>query len=338
MKKYIFKILNFLIFLSIGILLLYFAFKGINLKDLISELKVAKYSWVLLALFIALLAHLSRAYRWKILIETLGYRPSFLYCFYALMIGYMANYAFPRLGEITRCGSLKKTNKIPFDALIGTVIIERAIDLLILIILLFSIFFAKIELFGDFINENIFSPVFKKISYLFNVSILVWIFFLSGIILFIVIYFILKKKASNTKAIQSIKKIVKGIISGIKTVFQMEKRGAFIIHTLFIWAMYFFMTYLLFFSFQFTSGLTILDGLFIMIIGSLGFTAPVQGGIGVYHILVSLGLTLFGISREDGLVFATLSHGAQSLLVIMFGALAVFILFISNIKSSKINA
>ena len=344
MKKNIFKSLYYLLFLSIGILLLYNAFNGggedssesiVNtLKEVIAEIKNAKYSWVFIALLAAFLAHLSRAYRWRLLIEPLNHKPSLLNCFYAVMTGYLANYAFPRLGEVTRCASLKKTENISFKALIGTVIAERTMDMLMLIFLLIAIFFIKIGLFGKFIKENIFHPFQEKINSFLD-SYVVWLFLFAGLILIIFIYHFMKSKYSDIKAFRTLKNLYSGVLEGLKTILRMKKRGEFIFHTLFIWAMYLLMTYLIFFSFSFTSDFTLIDGLFIMVIGSLGFAAPVQGGIGVYHWLVKLGLMELGTSESQGLSFATLCHGSQSLFAILLGALSLLILFISDILKSN---
>ncbi|MDA3779496.1 MAG: lysylphosphatidylglycerol synthase transmembrane domain-containing protein, partial [Bacteroidales bacterium] len=134
-----------------------------SFQDLISELKNAKYSWVILSLIFAFGGYASRAYRWKLLIEPLNYRPNTKSVFYSLLVGYMANFAFPRLGEVARCGSLSRAEKIPMDLLVGTVIIERAIDFLMLMVLMFVIIIAKIDFFGHFFNKYVFSPFYDKL-------------------------------------------------------------------------------------------------------------------------------------------------------------------------------
>ena len=143
----------------LGLALLYIAFRGIDLKTLWQDLIKADYRWVIFALAISFFSHLSRAIRWRILIEPLGYKPRLINTFYAILIGYFANLAAPRLGEITRCGALTKTDDIPFEGLVGTVIVERVIDVFCLAILTFIIFFAKIDFFGSFLLQNIFNPL-----------------------------------------------------------------------------------------------------------------------------------------------------------------------------------
>jgi len=227
LKKNFFKIFNFLFFLAIGLLLLYFAFRDANFEDLVTDLKKANYFWVILSLLFAFIGYASRAYRWRLLIEPLNYSPSFKNVFHALMFGYFANLAFPRIGEISRCGALTKSDKIPMDSLIGTVLIERAIDVVVLLILLFIIFIAKIESFGLFIKENVFAPLSRKFISTMDFSIYYWIgiFVLLGISVFLIYFF--RKKFKRVQLVIKIRKLIRGIVSGVKTVTRMRSRSVF---------------------------------------------------------------------------------------------------------------
>lgn len=318
-------------------LLLYLAFKGVDFNTLVDDLKNANYLWVLLSLFFALIGYVSRAYRWKLLIEPLNYNPPVKNVFYAVMFGYLANFAFPRIGEVSRCGSLAKSDKIPMDALIGTVIIERAIDLVTLLILLFVIFIAKIESFGFFIKENVFIPISRKFIKTVDFPAFYWFIIIAIIVTFIYLAYYFRKKYKRSKIIIKIRRIIRGVISGIKTVTKMKNRTAFLFHTLLIWLMYFLMTYVVVFAIPATESLKPIDGLFLLVIGGLGMAAPVQGGIGAFHWIVSLALSLYGISREDGLVFATIQHESQAILAILLGAFSVMMLFLDSRKKRKNN-
>lgn len=337
MKRIILKVFNFFLFLTIGVVLLYLAFKGIDFNTLIDDLKSANYFWVLLSLVFAFGAYVSRAYRWKLLIEPLNYNPSTKNVFYALMFGYLANFAFPRIGEISRCGSLTKSDKIPMDSLIGTVLIERAIDLVVLLFFLFVIFIAKIESFGMFIKENVFIPISRKFIDAVDFPIYYWILAVSLIVIIALLLRRFRKKFKRVRIIIKIRKIIRGIISGVKTVTKMRSRRAFLFHTFVIWLMYFLMTYVIVFAIPATSNLTPIDGLFILVIGGLGMAAPVQGGIGAFHWIVSGALSLYGISREEGLVFATIQHESQALLAILLGAFSVLMLFLNSRRNRKNN-
>ncbi|MGE0088503.1 MAG: lysylphosphatidylglycerol synthase transmembrane domain-containing protein [Bacteroidales bacterium] len=336
MKNSILKIINFFIFLSIGLILLYFAFKGIDFNSLLNDLKSANYSWVALSLVFAFFAYMSRAYRWKLLIEPLNYNPPFKNVFYAVMVGYLANLAFPRIGEITRCGSLTKSDKIPIDSLIGTVIIERAIDMVVLLLLLFIIFVAKIEYFGSFIKENIFIPIYNKFINAVDFPFYYWILIIAVIAGFVGIFYYFRKKLKRVKVIHKFRKLLRGVFAGIKTVTKMRNRWEFLLHTIIIWVMYFFMTYVVVYAIPATESLKPIDGLFLLVIGGLGMAAPVQGGIGAFHWIVSSGLLLYDITKTDGLVFATIQHESQVFMVLILGTLSLLMLFLNSRRKKKI--
>ncbi|MFC2151517.1 lysylphosphatidylglycerol synthase transmembrane domain-containing protein [Bacteroidota bacterium] len=337
MKRKIIRIFNFFVFLTIGIILLYLAFKGVDFNTLVNDLKSANYYWVLLSLFFAFIGYVSRAYRWKLLIEPLNYNPPVKNVLYAVMFGYLANLAFPRIGEISRCGALTRSDKIPMDSLIGTVIIERTIDLVVLLLLLFVIFIAKIESFGLFIKENVFIPISKKFISTIDFSIYYWLIIIIVIGSAIGLFYYFRKRFKRVRIILKIRRIIRGVISGIKTVTKMRSRKMFLFHTFFIWLMYFLMTYVVIFSIPATQGLKPIDGLFLLVIGGLGMSAPVQGGIGAFHWIISSGLTLYGISKTDGLVFATIQHESQVFLVLILGTFSVFALFFKSRRKRKNN-
>lgn len=328
MKTNFIKLVKFLGFLSVGVLLLYLAFRGMSIDSLTNDLKHAKYSWVLLSLVFALIAYISRAIRWRLIIEPLGYKPGLRNTFYALMVGYLANFAFPRIGEITRCATLSKKEKIPVDRLIGTVIVERAVDLLSLLMILVVLVILRFDTFGKFFRENVFLPLGDKISSTFNFTWLVWIILALALSVFLTLYLIFRNRISNMRFVTKVRDLIKGVLEGLKTVYKMKKRWPFIFHTLLIWFMYWMMTWVVVFALPSTSNLKIIDGLFILVIGGLGMSAPVQSGIGAFHWIVSRGLFIvYGISIEKGLVFATIAHESQSLLAISLGIMSFALIF-----------
>lgn len=329
MKERLLKIAKFTGFLAIGLVLLYLAFKGINLESLKDDFKDARYSWVFLSLLFALIAYVSRAVRWNLIIEPLGYKPLLKNTFFAMMVGYLANFAFPRIGEITRCATLGKKEKIPVDKLVGTVIVERIIDFLSLLILLAILIIFRFETFGNFFRENVFIPLGNKISRTLDFSLLIWIALGSIFVLALVIYIVFREQLSRIRLISKGKDIIKGIIEGLKTVYKLKKRGWFIFHSIFIWMNYWMMTWVVVFALPATSGLKIIDGLFILVIGGLAMSAPVQSGIGAFHWIVSRGLVAVytGITLEEGLVFATISHESQSFFAILLGTLSFILIF-----------
>jgi uncharacterized protein (TIRG00374 family) len=335
LKKKVFKALRFILFLSIAGILLYFAFRGIDFEELKQSFVHARYGYILVYLLFGFFSLLTRAYRWNLLIEALNYRSSFMNSLYSLNTGYLANLAFPRLGELTRCVSLSRAEKIPVDKLFGTVILERIIDLIMVIILLFLLILFRFDFFGTWLSENIYNPLVDKL----NASVggaWILIALLAGIpLLLLGIYYLFRKKLSEVSVIQKIKGFIKGILDGLKTIYKLKRMWAFLFHTILIWFCYWAMTYGAVFALAETSVLKPIDALFLLIVGSFGFIVPAQGGIGAYHYVVALGLTLYAIPREVGLTYATLSHGAQMIMLIILGAISFMILFSFQRKSRK---
>ena len=316
---------------------MYFAFKGISFVKIIEDLKSVNYWWILLSLFFAFLAYVARAHRWNIIIEPLNFHPPLSSTLYSLMVGYLANFAFPRIGEITRCATLAKKEKIPVDKLIGTVIIERAVDLLSLLSLLLLLLFLRLDTFGAFLGNSVFIPLSKKISSTFGFSWFIWIVIAGTVLGFIALYFVFREQLAKIAMVNKVKNMVKGILSGLKTVYLLKRRWEFIFYSVLIWVLYLLMTWVAVFALPATSGLKIIDGLFILVIGGLGMSAPVQGGIGAYHWIVSRGLaSVYAfISIENGLVYATITHGSQAIFAILFGTLS-FILLVSRNKKPRV--
>jgi uncharacterized protein (TIRG00374 family) len=279
-------------------------------------------------------SHLIRAYRWNLLIEAMNYHPPFKNTFFSMMVGYLANYAFPRIGEITRCAVLAKTEKVPADKLLGTVIVERAVDVFTLLVFLIILITARFDFFSHFIRPQIFEPFADFISSIFQRSIYLWVIVIG--IPVIVIYLIYKFRArlAKWKFFVKTKDILKGILAGLKTVYTMKKGYQFIITSFLIWFFYWLMTYVVFFAFSFTSDLKFIDGLFVCVIGAFAFVVPVQGGIGAYHWIVSLGMLLYGLTREEGLAFATITHGSQALWSIFVGSVSMALLVLIRRKKT----
>ena len=296
------------------------------MKKLWTEILNAKYIWIIFSVVLLTSSHLVRAYRWNLLIEAMNYHPPFKNTFFSMMVGYLANYAFPRIGEITRCGVLAKTEKIPADKLFGTVIIERGVDVLTLLVFLVILITARFEFFSNFIKPQIFDPFGDFLSAIFQKSVFLWILVIGIPVILLFLAYKYRARLAKWKFFIKIKDIIKGIISGLKTVYTMKRGFEFIVTSILIWIFYWLMTYVAFFAFSSTIGLKLIDGLFVCVIGSFAFVIPVQGGIGAFHWIVSLGMMLYGLSREEGLAFATILHGSQALWTIILGTLSMILL------------
>jgi len=333
MNTKIITIVKYLILLLVTGALLLFAFRGMNVNRILHEILHANMFWVALSGLISVIAFVVRAHRWNLLIQPLGYFPSLKNTTCSLMIGYFANLAFPRLGEVSRCGALGKAESIPFNKLLGTVIVERVIDVLSLLICLLLVAVIEFKRLGNFFSENIFNPIIKKIELLTKAPVLLGaiIFFFLGLIAAL-IYFIRKNKIKGKESV--ISKLVIGFVDGLRSVANLKNPGQFIFHSILIWVLYYLGVYVALYAFTFTTGLGSNAALFLLVAGGIGMSAPVQGGIGAYHLLVSQGLLLYGVSEQNGLAFATLLHSLQLLLIIIFGIISLFVLFTAGKKSS----
>ncbi len=336
MKKGIKQTIQFLIFLAAGIFLLWIAFRNVEFDRLLQGLKNADYKWVVLSLVFASLAYLSRARRWVILVHPLGYKPSFSSTFYALMTGYMANLALPRIGEITRCVALGKKEKIPVDQLIGTVVIERTVDLVALLSILAGLIIARGEQVNQFLKVSIFIPLKEKVFSAFGAAWVLWVLLAA---IFLISTFLLvryRKQLRKNKLFAKFFDLARGIINGLKTITSLNHKWEFIFHTVFIWINYTLMTWVVVFAIDPTSHLTLGDGVFLLVIGGLAMSAPVQSGLGAFHYIISRGLAFVeGVKIEDGLVYAFLTHESQMLFVIIVGAISFFMIFRKNSEKSS---
>jgi hypothetical protein len=244
------------------------------------------------------------------------------------MVGYFANLLVPRMGEVTRCAILKKTDNIPIPASLGNVISERILDLMILILIIVSTIVIEFSTLKDFIYDQ-FDAAYRSFnlqSFLIGFGLILLIFGIGGV-------FIIQKK-SYIKSLGVYKKIrpfAFELIGGLNSILKIKEKFKFFASTVIIWILYYSMSYIMVFSFPGTSGLGLAAGLSILMAGGLGMTAPVQGGIGTYHAFVSGVLLLYGISKEDGVLFATLLHTSQFISILFFGGLS----FITSLFLNK---
>ena len=308
--------LKYILFLLISTVLMYLAFKDQNLPEIVSKLTSIEYKWLVISILFGALAFVSRGLRWIYLINALGYQASRKNSINSVAVGYLTNILIPRAGEISRCTSLQQVEKIPFDKLFGTIILERVIDLAILIILILAAFLYKFKEINEFFNE-----VFGESSG--NI-------FTNPILLFLIasllIIFVLRKHIKKLSFYEKIVNILIGLKDGFSSLKKIKNKTPFILHTIFIWAMYLLMTYVCFFAINETKDLNLFDGVYITVIGGLGMVVPSQGGIGSYHLAVKLGLVGIGIGVQSALLFAFAVHTAQTLMAIVFGIISSLLL------------
>jgi hypothetical protein len=294
---------------------MYIAFRDQNLSEIVSKLSSVNYKWIVISMICGVLAIISRGLRWVLLIESLGYNVSKKNSIHTVAIGYFTNILIPRAGEITRCTSLQQVEGVPFNKLFGTLILERLIDLVILILLVLVAFFYKFSEISTFFTE-VLGPSSNNIFYS---PILITLLI---IILTITAIWLLRNRLNKLRYYKKIKNILIGLKDGLTSLDGISQKSHFILHTIFIWLMYIAMTYLCFFAIKETASLSLLDGIYITIIGGLVMIVPSQGGIGSYHLAVKIGLTGIGIAVQPALLFAFAVHTAQVLMTIIFGLIS----------------
>ena len=286
-------------------------------KLIISYIINADLKYIISAIVFGILSHLSRAFRWKFLLNPLGYYPRFINSILAVLVSYIANLGIPRSGEILRATTLSNYEKIPFEKLFGTIIAERLIDFIILLSLIFLTLSLQFESIWEILREKTFD-LQKLIAVIFILSL---------------IFFGLKKflGKNNSKILTKIKAFVEGLIEGIMSIKNMPYKLAFAAHTIFIWTMYFSMFYIIKWTIPEMQNLQIIQMLPSFVIGGLTLTAT-NGGIGIYPLSVAMALSSSGISNESGLAFGWIVWTSQTLMIIFFGSLSFFILPLVNRK------
>ncbi len=327
------SIIFYLVTLAIAGGLFWYAYKDTDFNQMLSEMKTANYNWILFSIILAILSHIIRAYRWQLLLKPLGFHINLFRAFLAVMVGYFANILVPRMGEVTRCGILKRTDNVSIPSSFGTVVGERLIDLICLIIIVVSTLIIEFDVISDY-----FFGFFENKIAILGRNLLI-VYFVAGILMILLLLFFIflksiKQKVKSWPLYLKIRSFLKEVGTGIASVSKVDDKLAFFVSTILIWVLYYFMSYVVVFSLEETSHLSLLAGLSILTMGSLGISAPVQGGIGTYHILVASVLVTYGISDEIGKLFAAIMHSAQILMIVVVGGVSFIIsIFISGKKN-----
>jgi uncharacterized protein (TIRG00374 family) len=315
MQKQLSSFLRFVIPLSLAVVLLYFAFRNIEFSEFVSKVSEVEYSWVIASILLSLGTYVARAYRWNILLKPLDYHPTVFRTSLSVLVGYLANLAFPRLGEITRCAVLKRTDDVPVPVSIGTVITERIFDAVTLLVLIGVSFLLEYDLIVAFMNDTLseYNLNFTKI--------LVGLGILGGIAVAVFVIFFVQENKYSAR----IKEFVRELYGGISSIRRMSNVWGFILSSVVLWVSYYLMSYLIVFSLEETSFLSVSAGFMLLVTGGIALALPVQGGIGTYHTMVTAMLALYGINKSTGLFLATLLHTSQLLAIAVFGGIALLI-------------
>ncbi len=321
------KFITGTIFFIIGVGLFWYVYQDINFQSIKDALKELKYVWILLSVILGLISTFLRALRWKILIESIGYKPNTMNLFLSVQILYLINLVIPRGGEIARCGIVAKYEKISFAKLLGTVFIERLTDFIAFIIIFIGVIILQFSLVKEIFSILKISPSGFQSKIL--------IFALAAILL--VLFYGLSKRIGWLKKFQNkINRIKEEIISGIKSIMMIEKKWTYIFLTFLIFLLWLLMFYVVFFAYPPTVHMPLSSAVFTYTIGTFAFLLPIQAGIGVWHYLVMECLYLFGLNKEAGRMFALVAHTFTNLVYLIFGTIGFIVLpFINNNSQDK---
>jgi uncharacterized protein (TIRG00374 family) len=325
------NILKILFFLGLGIALIWLALRKTTDEEF-ANIKIsllnANYFWISLSIVITGLSHFFRALRWKLLLEPLGYKPKTSNTFFAVMVGYLANFAIHRMGEVTRCGLLTTYEKVPFTTGFGSVISERALDVVCLLLIFFAALGMEFDRISGIANDLVFNTVSEKFHALMQQQTVVIIIGAILLIIAAAVFYFRKKIQSlfSTKA----KGFISGIWNGLISIKNVNKPVLFVVHTILIWTMYVLQVYVCFYAFPETSELSIMVAVVIVVFGSLGVMAT-PGGTGAYQLIVIQILTsIYLISYTSSFAFAWAVWTSQFVFIVFTGFLSLILLALLN--------
>jgi glycosyltransferase 2 family protein len=331
------SLVQFVVLLSIGILLIWLSLRQVAPeKDrIIAAFKNADYFWVFVSMGIAFLSHFFRAYRWNHLLKPVGHKINLMNSTCYVLVGYLANYGIPRMGEISRCTLATKYDKVPFEVGFGTVITERIIDFLIFLVIFFlTLAFQFTELIG-LANKLIFDPFKLKLASQ-NLTSVKFVVVASLGIAFLLFLFLFRKKIGVLLK-GKFGGIIKRLLEGIGSIARMEKPFQFILLSLTIWACYFYSLYTCFFAINETSMLGHKECLVLLLFGTFGVIFS-PGGLGAYPAIVG-GILLFTYNIDTAFAFALpwLSWTSQFILILVTGLISLIILPFYNRRKNVIS-
>lgn len=312
--------ITILVSIAIAGIFLWVALRGLDLDKIEQSLKKANYLWVGFAAVFGVSAYIFRAVRWNLLLEPMAYKISNSNSLWSISFGYLMNLTIPRSGELARSTALYGVEKVPVDKSFGTIILERVIDLVCMLIFLGLTLIFKFEAIYSF---------YEKSGVKFNPFFIIGI--IAGIITAFVVFFKFKERFRKISLLSKIIDFIDGIIAGLTSVFKLRQKVKFIVLTAGIWICYFFASYLVCFSLPETSDFTLADGCFILVVGTLGMIIPASGGIGAFNLAMKFGFTALFISMgkdaieggELGLAYSFITLPLQIIIMLVMGMISI---------------
>lgn len=325
------KTIKYIASAAVAILLLWFSFRDVEWSSFAAVLKECHWGYVALSMAAGSFAFLLRALRWRRLLMPIDESISTLTTFNGVNIGMISNFVFPRIGEFVRCGVITRRSapvdpehpdkkKASYDKVLGTVVLERSWELLVMLLLLAVVVVAGFKRFGGFFIEQIWNPMAQRLD--FSIW---WIVALLVAVCAAGLWLLWRYRESNAFC-SKVWGIFKGILQGFASCLKMEKKWLFFAYTACIWLTYWLMAASTVWAAPFLEHLDVIDALFLSLVGGIGFAVPVPGGIGAFHFVISLALSMvYGVPMEMGIVYATLSHTSQAITQIFFGAVSYIV-------------
>ncbi|MBC8083999.1 MAG: flippase-like domain-containing protein [Hymenobacter sp.] len=338
--KQLLTFLKYALLLAVSGLSMWYAVRGQDLSRIGQYVRGANYWWLALTMLLSALGYMSRAYRWKMQLDptVTGPKPAYWDVYHAMMVGYLANMVLPgRVGEVVRCTLLQRTSQVPVQVALGTVITERIIDVLVLLALLSTVLLLDFTTFWNFANEYLLQGKADALARNRNALVAAGGGALAALALSGYLLWRNLERLRQNAAFNKLLGFVKGLLAGIFSIVKLENKAAFLLHTFFTWLVYYLMDYLAFFAFPETYNLDTRAALAVLTFGAFGMAAPVQGGIGVFHLLVQSTLLVYGISREGGIAYALVVHGAQTLLVVLMGGVSFLVSMASSGRGNRVS-
>lgn len=317
--------------LAFGLIVLWFIVKTLNFEQVIAILKKEVNYWIIaLSLPFGLFGQIARAMRWELLIRPLGYHPKKSNLIYSILGNYGVNLAFPRLGEVWRCTMINRYEKIPVTKLIGTVIIDRVSDTIVVALIVIAAFVMNVPYFKSFFAQH---P--ETYARIYGIISSAW--FYIGIAGTGIVAWFIFRQFKRRAAIKKIIRFLFDIWEGIRTIGRMKDNWLFLFYTLLIWLSYFLYFYICFYAFPFTENLGWNCGLIAFGIGSIAMSVPVQGGVGAWQFMIIATLIGFGLTKDDAGAFAFCIWTIQSLIfTTLYGLFGIMALPIAN-REKNIN-
>lgn len=314
MKDVLKKILKYTLSIALAGALLWVSFRGVKWADFLSSIKECRWEWIILSMVAGAFAFWLRGLRWHQLLIPFDKGVSRLTTFNGINIGNISNFLFPRIGEFVRCGVIVRRSSISYDKVLGTVVLERGWELLVMLMMIAVVLVFGFDRFGSFFIERIWNPLAQRFD-----SSLWWILIGAVVLGFMALGLIWRLRESNNLCAK-VWRVFKGVGQGFASCLKMDRKWLFFAYTLLIWMTYWFMAYAIVKAAPFLDHLDAIDALFLSLVGGLSFAVPVPAGIGAFHFMISMTLlVMYNVPEELGIVYATLSHTSQAITQIIFG-------------------